>query len=1587
MFGGARRHRPPNPPLNSATANPNAASAAATAFMSASNQKPNRSLSSAAAAAALRARPHTPTNVGEVQTKRTLRRSASVSSAGSSAKSATGSRPTAQLQRKGSSGSMTERTFRSPSPRRNSSIQATEQHPPVPQIPAGHKKSASHTSAGVGMQTFRTASQKIKSGHSSWYTEPSGDPRNVRTSDAPMKSSKLQPLKSQNITTTPQRPDSRSSSVNFSYPTAYRAQSPPASPTSGQAPQFASPPPRKPASPPTSNRASISSMASGKSEQPMVYDPNSRRMIPKVTVDNVGFYVNQAAEKQPKKKKYGGLQREGSHLAKGTVARVKGTAVDAGAGERTLPKREQPVVETTPTAEELRILEEPSVKAIITTSAKSGRPQESEGGQSLQLKENQKSSGVSSKPQSTSNEPNTKPPASRASEKKSAFIEEPERIPQEDTADRPSQKVLDALDAVPTRQSVYEQPEDPRHLGQDGGETSTQYPVHDENQGFAVSPIETTTDKRASFAENKPVAELVKEGIRSHRSASNSPARQAHFSVTPSDKLGVRHTPLPRSASPIKSALKRTSPTRGEVSPSDKSSDISGSRGASPHQQEETAAPRKKSVRVSFDDRTMATVVGESASPGDIDSPVPLSPQQAKRPWYSNIGRSKRREFTLDDDEIMKPRPALPSFGSIREKKIREPEERPLVRPQEPSHSPVAPSSPELHPSSPSVYSENETPDEQPLGASSDRGIGSIFAQAQTSRNAPNISRFREPLPPVVTSVEGSGYISDSLRSSDSDDDLLNSVGGGSDTEEFPNTQITQPETQDNSQSNSAILEGTKQNDSEAEEPSMINLPQEVPDITVIQPSPRLPEKTNAVDATASSSKINYFEVPGGFPEDGSDTTRNSQTSSRTEGDAPVGTSSTPPIFEPKAAIHPVQPETLPQTTLATTAPLEEVDDKATDDSASIYSDAYEEISDAEGDGFLSLNAVVEKPIDRTPPPKLAELPGDAQKEADTTPEPQANKRLDVIIEPPKAVDDKDDWEQAKAFWRSLTAEKRQQLEREALEDAGAEGDEEEVVHPVRRNSSRKKASQKKETDKVQPQPSKPAPKPVPEPTSAVNLERAPVVQPLPKSTQEHAHQPSTSSRMRTSLRADKPGQLSDGMRKTMRPQTSAGQAVQSSARRSAQREKPTPVLSKSNHQQNTTVPSQKLSKAAGGSLPSEKPTLQRRGSDASDSSFKRTRATRNGGFNFRHSMRPQSAGGPQEVTKGSGRFSLRSLSPTGSSFRHSTGDGAPVPNMRHTLRSSSISSQDRILPSLHFPSFGRSNKAPTTKRSKRSSRFGDGSSDEDEGGISGFRSRFDDSSDEDVARPSSSSRSGPLAKGTLRPSTAGAGGFRKSTPVPEVDEESPELPDSDDNMPSPLQSPQNRASTSRAGISRSNSEALGTATLTRSRSGRGGFNTTVSIPTSPTKQRRTSLMGILKRNKRTDSSGKIQRSELTESAARRDTRLERSNEQLRDIRSSEPSSPKLQKRNSVKRNDSWPLSEPGDIEHMKRSNSAGNLISQTAMGGAVQRPDFSSRRSTSLGIPAIAYEDTRDNVTMDGLGHRKKKKFGALRRMFGLDE
>ncbi|KAJ8121551.1 hypothetical protein O1611_g10074 [Lasiodiplodia mahajangana] len=886
----------------------------------------------------------------------------------------------------------------------------------------------------------------MESEHSSWHLQPVGDTSNVRTSDSAMRATKSPPPNLLNIVTSqqPSRPDSRSS-VNFSYPTAFRQQSPPASPISSSMSHVKA----------ASNKGKSSNTdTQNQTSQQLVYDPNSRRMVPKARIEEaVEYHIKQVAHKPPKKRREGAPRREGSQLARGTVTRSRGTIVDEKQNLHELPKREESIPEAPMPTEEIPV-EEGEAKAVTQTEI----PNLNTSNQSLEPGVSESQGPPPLTHQTWNEQGNDSQPIHPTQNLSVAAQDEPilnERNGRTGNTSQSPQSVLDVLDAVPTRQSLFKSPEpsqtshklDASEITQDSEPLPTL-----EGPG----PADSSGRQKTEVAENKPVVVLAGESAGLRRSSSNSPARQARFAPGPAEKLAVRHAPLPRSASPIKSAMKRTSSIARETSPSDNVSDPSASGAASPDQKEDSAVSRRKSVRVSFDDRG-TVVVGDTTPAIEAESSTTQSPQASKRTWFSNIGRSKRKEIALDDDEIMKPRPALPSFGSIRDKKIREAGERPLVRPLEPVYSPAVSSSPDLRPQSSSTLNDSETTEEPSLGQSSDHAIGALLAQDQTSRNAANISRFREPLPPVVTSVEGYGYSSDSSAGSDNGDRPSSTMEADISTisSSMLSTQLTQPDNDDSLQAEPTTIVAPQDVQEEVPQPTVIQ--EDIPKISVIQPSPM--SLDHGIRSNAGNS---YFDVPGGFPDGESDSSRNSQPQTpkdnATKNDLPASTT----IFEPTTTnIEPGQARALPQTTLDTTTPLTDLDDTTGEESdESIYSDAYEDIPDVDSRGFISLDAIVESPtLEESTLPLIQNAENVPSVVSPNESKPDSNPKDSAAGQAlSRPSHDVNEWEQAKAFWRSLTAEKRRQLELEAAEEAGAEGDREEISQPIRRNSTKKKS-------------------------------------------------------------------------------------------------------------------------------------------------------------------------------------------------------------------------------------------------------------------------------------------------------------------------------------------------------------------------------------------------------------------------------------------------------------------------------------------------------------------------------------------------
>ncbi|TPX19007.1 uncharacterized protein E0L32_011324 [Thyridium curvatum] len=1536
-------------PLTTATANPNAATAALSAFKR--QESPSTtSLSSAAAAAALRARPATPTNVSEVQTKRTLRRSASASSRGT-----LDQQNARRLERRASSSSMTERTFRSPSPHRPSSSGSNghrysqsagpEDLPPVPSIPKSVTEGQHHRKAnslGFTSQPLKLASEKLgKDTQGTWFGKAAvGDASNVRTSDAIMSSAVSTPQKEP-------RPSSRSSSVNFSYPARTRVASPPPGEDIYEhEPEV---------SEPTTRRRSVAISPDGvrapkhrHSQEPtMVYDPNSRRMVPQISTLMKEQEIQDAADKPRPRKKKQAASKAGSHLAHGSVARTTGTAVHDDVGP---PKPPRAQTSTPPPQTYEAEYDEPAVKAIIG-SPKQQRREEPQERRSdvpatdfLPLVDDQS---------------DNHPIEGKSEPEPDLFVATghaaPEVAPVEEARPEPKQQVPAADDATKSTTAAVARTE----------REHQEIPSHQVIPPTppAELPAEVSHQlERVAPAEPKAVAFEPREAhaVRQERTHSNSPARAAHFGPVVHDSLTVRHSPPSRSISPRKSALKQHSPSRG-ASPSDDTSEASApaSTVVSPHR-EEPGSHRKKSVRVSFDDQNTG-VVGQAAPTDRSSSPILPSPQSARRPWYGSLGIGKKKDhMSLDDDEIMKPRPALPSFGSVREKKLKEhTEERPLVRPHEPSHSPPRSSSPPVLSSITGTAGE-ET--QEPIGQSSDQAIGSLLAQEQ-SRNPANISRFREPLPPVVTSIEGSGYVSDSSSSTSesSDADLVASTPG---LRQEESTATTIPETEPLSKPldiPADIVETTAADDEPSRSDPAETHPaakefvapaDSIPTIAISHPSQeKLPQ-----------TKSNLLGVPGTFPEDDSD-------SSFHEVDEKAGSSLPAPARQ--AALEPVaqdadahsSPQT-PATVLATRIPV--IEEESDESGSSIYSDAYEDLSDMEGDGFLSLDAVVESPVATS----VAKSPFASATNTPSQPKVEAiqpvQKQVAIANATPEPVKTEDDWENAKSYWRSLTAEKRAQLEKEAMDEAAVDADLEEnkaPKKPRRKKSVEKKTAERRAIEKIHADPERTY---MIKPGTKVGADGVtPTMRSTMRGEQKSRQQPAGAqddgaTRMRKSLRTNGPKAASAPV-KAPRPKSLP---VQSAAASTATR-----------HARNMSDAS---STATAPGRPNGFSTLRRRGSDSSESSFKRSRPRTSEGFGFRRTMRTAEPSSPASVEGGrdrSSRFSLRSLSPSGSAFRQSPSGGM---GMRSTLRDSGAKQSKG-----GFFSRSSGSKSQSRSKGKSSSRFDD-SSDEDVRRPMTFSSRFDDSSDDEVVP----AKLPPLSIPKTMRSSRGPTLADKSPPLPEeIEESSPELPDSDEDA---QRGAAGAGMLPQPGAGGAN---LGTGTIRRSRSGRGELSMSPTSPTAaaPKHQRRSSFMSVLRRKKGEGS--KIQRAEVTESAARRDTKLERSQQELAAMRSNslkkqQQGGPRLQKRSAT--SDGWPLRDGDEDEgeddgeeeeqvQVRPATSSG--VPAAAEGGPGRRPSFLQRRTMSGMSQGV--------VSTDGVGgeQRKKKKFGALRRMFRLDD
>ncbi|KAL6718876.1 hypothetical protein ACLMJK_003110 [Lecanora helva] len=1545
-----RKRATSNPPRIVKSPPSQAASLAATqAFLA--NRASNGDLSAAAAAAALRSQTTSPMPVGQVQTKRMQRRE-SQSSHGSAPE-----RP--GLLRRTSSGSMTERTFRDPSPSRPASSHGPyprqDEAPPVPALP----KNIPETPQSISAQqraARRAASveppERIKS-----PPPGAGRGRGVSLDRRPesfVPNESTSKAKGSNAGKAGEfeRPGSRNS-VNFSRPMSPQ-NSPPHSPLAGG----------RVKSPPPSKSAGSASLPNGEGGQ----------MLSSI----------QEAAPKPVKKKKKAVTKDSSEDSQSTN---DPSATPAASGEIKIPQS-APVQSTS------------SMPATVTPNTVNGS---SVTGQLPKAKKKKKKAGSA-----------TEIGRYEAEEGfGNAYLSDTDSVISErsSTNERPRSYNTRAAGLLMKQPSIVREDREaeeqeekglpPRKMNGKVKDTGNATTTTSANTSKVVSKgaQQSRAVTQTSTPQATPSTSLAVPNPA--RPQSLSPARSTHFSSQPEYETadGVKHQPPARSVSPAKSALKH-SPSRGS-SPigsllAVRQAGFAGSEASDTTSNMsddglKSVPKKKKSVRVSFDEDPVA--IGRAASPPiGLESPVIMSPQnkQKGRSWFDLV-REKQQETAVSDADKeggIQPMPTLPSFGSVR----RDRDEGPA-----------------LDSSKGQKQSQDWAQDTlRSIDNSSDHAVGSILAQEAASKSSENDNQstqkpvFNEPLPPEVTSVEGSGY------HSDEDTGIMNDQGKDKD---LVVNQEAQPEK-------------LMPESAEALPPSSEHAPGQGSNSAV--PSISLQPATPGFD-TAEQQQKEWLGMPGQFPEP-PDRLSSAQSlpSSTIEHQSSQRTPATIGLAEPEpeaVAIHhdPASPN-VGAVADGLRIQIESNSDGDSDDTGdSIYSDAAEDPDDLEGDGFGSINAIVESPA---PSPIL---PGTSKSSPDspsarfpakaTRPSPLARKESE-LSEPTS----EEGWNRAQAYWSGLSQEKKRALEHAAI--PGALDD-----RVIPNKTMRGPDSVKKKKKKVPKKPASPARSndpPLPpwpdkqyrsEFTQSATGPAPPPKSSLRKSQDQQAHEPQMRSSMGTGPLPN--STLANGA------QRNSAQLPKSEPRQPLQKKnRPTSAVAMVdyNSPQNkagpghvrassavtpstslTPVPAQPKKKTQ-----VKKSMLQRNDSDSS-SSFKKERPTAStsasGKYTMKRTMRPSSVDARGSADRMSS-MSARTASPTGSTARRPFSTMGPGGGgMRMSMRDSMDSTRPAARTTLR--------ESTDSKRSKSPSRFGFGKSSKPKATsskpASRFSSRFGDSSDEEDSRPIRTSRFADSSDDEPTDLTPVRGIPRR------IDEgDSTDLEDSSaEHLPNTGKPKANGVAPSLD--TKPEGAALATGSL---RVASGGAPTTAlgnglqAKKAAEKDKKKRSLFSSLGSKKKDDPS-RVRKADI-ESPARRDTPLERSKtERLlttggpKDDRVLGPSSPqadpvaqagrpgvgsrtssaqnspkppKLQRRNTPKR-----LSSANDISWPLPQNSKESPSSrpQTSDGAAVSkglgRPDIGDRRTT-------VQESIPPPTAPLAVGKtEKKKRFGKFRKALGM--
>lgn len=1057
-----------------------------------------------------------------------------------------------------------------------------------------------------------------------------------------------------------------------------------------------------------------------------------------------------------------------------------------------------------------------------------------------------------------------------------------------------------------------------------GGKSSTsvggEHHVRFASHSVEASPLGAPATNLSSGDVERRINLLIPQ----HQSL--SPARAAHFSSQPIFDIpeGAKHQPPLRSVSPAKSALKHTPSSRG---PSPGASAL-GSRlrthGRAASEASDTtsvtddglkgASNKKKAVRVSFDDDSVVT---QTASPTTSpDSSGVLSSQStvgSSNGWTPGI--LERSEdggsFTVDKGSRIQPTPALPVFGSFR------------VRKDEGGHG-----------QSTDFRSSEYKPQVGPT-ASTDLAIGDILAQHHKARG-----RFNDPVAPEVTSVEGTGY------HSDSGDSFMDENG-----------YSIQPPT-----ANGKIIElGNSSSNSFTPHNAISSGPWtsveggSIPEINILPATPGIDK--------ASTEGPDWLRIPGQFPISTESLINHEPPSTPVaEHHATDQTPAEAGIAEPlpSAAIHEAGTTAVGSVADGLRAQIRSQIEAESDDSdESIYSDAAEDLSDFEGDGFGSINAIVESPATALGPMAVRQTVAltdrSAKDEAFTKPSRHRTLRQDesTDTEPDLEVG----WAQSQASGSGLGYTQKENEERASKWKAEASVPTESLKmqeFDYARSKSWPKSDQGDTARPVSPKP----------------------------------------SAMKRSMRSSQPedligSQMRSSMRNSVLPnsQRNTVQSVTAARPKGALKKKSylLPSIAMADHDskrdqqpsanlgQESDIPGTGAAAYVPASPPRRKQAttnLRRMKSSDSDSSssFKKLRPSTadSNRYTMKRSMRSGSADNQSQLlpVNGRGTSSVRSPSPNGRRPFSSAGS-----TMRTSMRGPVDTSKKPRTKSPSRFGFGKPAKHTPKINSKSgfSSRFAD-SSDEDSRPVK-LRSRFEDSSDEDVP-----SRLAPV-RGIPR----------------RIDEgESTDLEDSSAE-PSPIKKSKARPhSTSKvqtlqgltlaAGSLRSPSNSIATPVPT---------NLDLESKTDADRDtKKRSFFGGLGTKKRDGS--QIRSSDQKDGTPERPMSARLITAESKDFPTPKSAPlvkpPKLQRRSTPKRvmSNSWPLPDAAGSVTVQTQISGGN--------GALQNEDGNQKLNGTSRTPDFGMKETvlRSGMQSDDseiVGAKiKKKRFPMLRKALRLN-